>query len=423
LNAPAQSRIFRQAAIDRLSSPDQLETAVALTGPREWIALLALCGLLLGALAWGVLGTIPTRAEGKGLLVTMGGRIVDASTPAAGRIAKLEAVPGTIVKAGEVIATLSQDDVAQELAGARQALAEQRAEAARLEAQFQRERAVRLPAFAKRRQIQAQISDSARRRMDAYRAMVSAQEGYAARGGISREKLEDTRQQFYLAEKQASEANGELLQIDAEEQALRARHEQELAAQAQRVNEAGRRVRELEGRRTRSSEILSPAAGRVTEVKVNAGAVVQGGASIVSLETAGTGLQGVLYMPPEDGKKILPGMDVRIAPSTVKKEEFGTLLGTVASVSEFPVSRQGMVAVLQNPALADQFSQKGAPYEVRVDLRPDPASPSGYRWSSGSGPPLRVSSGTLFEAEVTVREQAPISLVMPLLRKSVGLSR
>ena len=44
------------------------------------------------------------------------------------------------------------------------------------------------------------------------------------------------------------------------------------------------------------------------------------------------GLEAIVYIPSVHGKKIRPGMEVQIAPSTVKKEEFGYLLGTVTYV-------------------------------------------------------------------------------------------
>jgi HlyD family secretion protein len=105
----------------------------------------------------------------------------------------------------------------------------------------------------------------------------------------------------------------------------------------------------------------------------------------------------------------------------VKKEEFGTLIGHVLDISEFPTSPEGMLAVLGNPELVKLFSAQGAPYAARVPLIADPASPSGYRWSNGKGALVALSAGTTAAAEVTVRTRAPISLVLPLLRQQTGI--
>ena len=64
-------------------------------------------------------------------------------------------------------------------------------------------------------------------------------------------------------------------------------------------------------------------------------------------------------------------MEVRIEPSTVKREEFGTMVGTVVTVSEFPITPQGMAAVLHNDSLVTRFSKEGAPYSALVRLQRD----------------------------------------------------
>jgi HlyD family secretion protein len=113
-------------------------------------------------------------------------------------------------------------------------------------------------------------------------------------------------------------------------------------------------------------------------------------------------------------------MEVRIEPATVKKEEFGTLIGKVLEVSDFPMTAEGMLSVLQNARLVDQFMAEGPPYAVRVMLVGDSAA--GYRWSGGKAPPVRLSSGTTARAAITVARQAPASFLIPMLRGQAGFS-
>ncbi|MHC2817720.1 hypothetical protein ACVMBY_001280 [Bradyrhizobium huanghuaihaiense] len=82
---------------------------------------------------------------------------------------------------------------------------------------------------------------------------------------------------------------------------------------------------------------------------------------------------------------------------------------------------QGMLADLHNDALVKRFSQDGAPYAAKVALARDASTFSGYRWTSGKGPPIPLSSGTLTRAEVTTREQPPIDLVIPLMKRLSGI--
>jgi HlyD family secretion protein len=149
----------------------------------------------------------------------------------------------------------------------------------------------------------------------------------------------------------------------------------------------------------------------VVEIRVNEGSIVQAGTSLLSLEPTSAELQAVLYLPPADGKDIQPGMSVQISPSNVPRQQYGVLLGKVASVGAYPATYDGMLAVLGNEELARMLSVDGAPIEIRVELI-KASTPSGYQWSSPQGPAFQVQSGTFCTANITISTEAPISLVL-----------
>ena len=93
--------------------------------------------------------------------------------------------------------------------------------------------------------------------------------------------------------------------------------------------------------------------------------------------------------------------------------------GEVREVSGFPTTPQGMLRVLENATLVAEFSQGGAPIEVTVALEKADTR-SGFRWTSAAGPPTPITSGTLCEGTITITRRQPISLLIPMLRKSVG---
>ena len=98
------------------------------------------------------------------------------------------------------------------------------------------------------------------------------------------------------------------------------------------------------------------------------------------------------------------------------------MVGTVVTVSDFPITPQGMAAVLHNDSLVTRFSRQGAPYAAAVRLARDERTVSGYRWAVGQGPALRLTSGTLTQAEITTREQRPLDLVVPMLKRLTGMA-
>ena len=79
----------------------------------------------------------------------------------------------------------------------------------------------------------------------------------------------------------------------------------------------------------RDSRVLSPIDGQVFEIKVSPGSVLALATPVMAMQSEGAGLEGIIYVPADHGKDIQPGMEVRIEPSTAKREEFGTMIGTV----------------------------------------------------------------------------------------------
>jgi HlyD family secretion protein len=172
---------------------------------------------------------------------------------------------------------------------------------------------------------------------------------------------------------------------------------------------------------SQNTRVLSPIEGRVVEVKISPGSVLAIGTPVVEIESEGKELQAVIYIAAEHGKQVKPGMSVQLEPTTVKREEFGMMLGTVLSVSDFPMTPQGINAVLHNENLVSRFSHNGAPYAAEMALEQDASTKTGYRWAVGQGPDIHLTSGTLTRAEITTRRQRPLDLVIPLIRHLTGI--
>lgn len=416
----SRKTVFRQAALDRLSSPDQLDRAIVITDPRGWIVMATLAVLLAVVVAWGFLGTIPTNVQGKGILIAREGRVVSAMSPTGGQIEAVLVSLGETVQEGQPVARIAQNDVAIRLANARDVLAERSVELDRRTAANARELQIVRANLAQQRKALEQSVTAANEQVawlaDRLRGhRILADEGIATRAQIQAIQTDLARVQQTVAD-----GHSALLRLQADENAVVLRHERDRAEAEAAMTTAERTIRELEGQLDRDTHVLAPTAGRVTEIRATAGTMVSAGQGVLGIESAGQGLEAVAYIPTRHGKLVTAGMAVRIAPANVRREEHGTLLGTVRSVSAFPATREGMAAVLPNEALITTFSEDGAPYEVRIDLSPGDTA-SGYAWTSRQGPPLALFSGTTLELDITVREQRPASLIVPLVRRQTGL--
>ena len=107
-----QTGLFRQQALDKLSSPDQLDQTMRVADPKRWIALAAIGALLLGALVWAFVGRIDSRTQATCVLVPRGGtyKIV---TTSAGTVYDVLVQRGDRLDVGEPVAVVETVDGAR----------------------------------------------------------------------------------------------------------------------------------------------------------------------------------------------------------------------------------------------------------------------------------------------------------------------
>lgn len=97
--------VFRQVSLDRLSSPEQLDTLMQVTSSRSWFAFLALASLLVVAVYWGVAGNIPLQISAPTILLHSGG-IKNVVALQEGLISRMAVQPGDVVTQGQLIAEI-----------------------------------------------------------------------------------------------------------------------------------------------------------------------------------------------------------------------------------------------------------------------------------------------------------------------------
>jgi HlyD family secretion protein len=417
---PSQ-RVFRAVALQRAASPEQLDHLVRITRPFDWIIIIVICVALVAVVTWGVVGRVPTRAAGEGILIGSGGRVVDATSAAAGRLARIGVAVGDLVSQGQPIAEIVQTDIRQRYANAVEVFHEKERQHADLIEKTRRELTSKSQNFAKLEAAFEQVIKATSQRIDFLAVDVKNLEDLMSKGLTTRRALDERRRELTDAQQRKEDTQNEILKLRSQKMDLETQRERESQTSEFALNDARRQMDAAAGQLTRNTEILSPIEGRVLEIKISAGAVLSVGTPVIAIESEGRKLEALVYIPAERGKNVKLGMRARIEPSTVKREEFGTMVGAVVAISDFPITPQGMVAILHNENLVSRFSKEGAAYAATVSLEPDTETFSGYRWAVGRGPPVRLSSGTLVRAEVTTRQQRPLDLVLPLLRRLTGL--
>lgn len=190
---------------------------------------------------------------------------------------------------------------------------------------------------------------------------------------------------------------------------------------AEEYTEAQTRVKQLREELDYRSRIIAPITGRIMELNIQKGSVIKQGDALAILEQydSTVRLEAVLYVTAEQSGRIRSGMEAQIIPSIVNKEEFGFMIGRVISVDEYPATEQSMLQTLGSQELVAKLSEMGIPVRVKIDLTTDIHTVSGFKWSSPSGPPFTISSGTLVQGAVVISRERPLEKVIPSLERGV----
>ena len=436
--AEEREGIFRKQALERMSSPDRLEQLIQVVSPKEWLLLATFFGLGVLFLTWCIWGQLPTTVSGEGVIVRPR-RIIELQSEAAGRLSAVNVRVGDQVKSGELIASIDQAEI-------RQQLEEDRARLANLELQDREESALQSQQSrlqdrdyaAQKRDLALQIANRDQTIRNTERVNAVLQERLnalheAIKSGIlpklSSELLETEKEflsnQALISRLQAerSELQNQVTQIETRRTELARTFLEASTTRRNRILELRRNVALNEVELEKGTRILSQQAGRIVEVDATEGEVLSRGSRLayLELEEAPGDLACVLYFPVRDGKRLRPGMRVQTTPDSVKRERFGGIIGKVRTVSGFPVTQEGAALVLGNMELARRMLKGEPQIEVIVDLERDPATVSGYKWSSSRGPRMQITAGTTTSGRITIESRSPITYLLPFLRGMSGM--
>ncbi|MBR4153233.1 MAG: HlyD family efflux transporter periplasmic adaptor subunit [Selenomonadaceae bacterium] len=305
-----KNQIFSQEALDKLRSPEKLDTMLPITTPITWMSLVAILVLLFSVVLWSIYGAFTVKADGMGLIMDSAG-VLNITHVANGKIEKLYIKAGTPIRKGDLIAKMGQ--------------AEQSA---------------------------------------------------------------DTRMAQYGMDLASSDrdAMGRAYQYNAKE------YQQTIA-----------------------ENIYSDYDGIVDEVMIDEGSMITAGTPIctVRITQDRDELMGLLYIPLDKGKRVEPGMSIQLAPNGVDVSQAGSLLGVVRSVSQYPMTIQGIQQHLGNAQLAQWIiqAQNSSVMEVTFDLVKDPDSESGYLWTSHVGEHKPITAGSFCTGSIIIERKPPIEKV------------
>ncbi|MDM9585785.1 NHLP bacteriocin system secretion protein [Nostoc sp. GT001] len=474
-----KSNLFRKEALERISSPEELDQIMQVVSPKKWLPLVAVGSLVASGLTWSFLGRIPITVMGTGIIVYPS-TITSFQSPIAGRLRTVNVRVGDFVNRGDVLATLDQSELMKQLQLVRlkleqlqqenrdansvqrlrqnadkQALIQQRQSLQQSLQTVQKFtpilREKGLNSIQRDRTSQIQSLQSLRELLPTFKQRLDNRKQLLKEGAISGDTVLQSQQDYLNAVRQINEAESQLKQLDVKEADAQRQYlenlnsikdlesqlkqldskeatlaQQDLEAvtiRKKEIQEVQRNITQLALQLSSNSLIKSTYSGRVLEISATPGQVVLQGTPIgaIAAQKRSVQLESVAFFPVGDGKQIQPGMKLQVTPSTVQRERFGGIIGAVTDVSAFPVTKEGALSVVGSSEFVQGLMSQGLQILITARLQPDTSTVSRYKWSSSKGPEMKVTSGTTTSVQVTVEERAPITFVLPILRSWSGV--
>ena len=410
---------FKRSSV-RLTTPERLDRMLSVTPARGWIALLAIVLVATAVGVWSVLGEVATYVEAHGFLLNRGGKVVNAVATGPGRLRRILVAVGDEVEKDTLVALVANEELAARYAGALALFEERTRSLDALKSEIAAESRIASDNRARRRKQLDELEAIARDMLKISRDNFENSKQLFEQRIITRLRLEATQREFNEARRVLLDLGRNRDTLEENEIAYRNEAATRIREMTARVEAAQHQAKELEAL-IAAERVLAPVSGQVIEIKVSSGAIVNSGTAVASIRTGTTEIEVLLYVPPAEGRQVEAEMLALVSPAAVRREEFGAIRGRVETLSPFPVSLEGMVAVLQNRELAQSFFRDGPPYAGRIALIPDPTTASGFAWTSPKAASQTLAAGTLASVEIKTRSQPPITLAIPLLKELLGL--
>jgi membrane fusion protein len=392
--------LFRREAVQHATR--RLAGEVVLAAPLSVKTLgFVLAGILFAAVAFATNASYARKATVTGLLVPDQG-MIRATVQASGMLETLMVREGDSVTRGQRIAVIDLaavtsggnvgDVVVRSLESERIA-AQARAQAtlARLKVEEEQSR-IRLGRARFEREQIGRSRELQEQRLRLARDELERGENVAAKGFLSRREVEQRRSASLLAEQELASQRRQEATLDRDLADIEARlasipHEMRQAEAELATTSASIVQRSADAEQRRSQYVVAPVTGRIAALPVSTGQTIGSGATVAVVIPSGSHLEAELLAPSRSIGFIKSGQEVTLALQAFPYQRFGTVPGTIRTVST-TVLAPGEVVIqglnIQEPV-----------YRIRVTMGRD--TMTAYGETVPMQPGMLVSADIVFD--------------------------
>ena len=109
------AEIFRKSALEKLSSPEQLDKMIVITSPSFWLSMVGAGIIIVSALVWSIFGRLPENVDAQGIYVNRNG-MQSVYAENNGVVDQILVADGDYVSKGDVIAVFDTEEIDKKIA-------------------------------------------------------------------------------------------------------------------------------------------------------------------------------------------------------------------------------------------------------------------------------------------------------------------
>ena len=430
------SSIFREKSMEELSSPEQLDRGIRLTSPKHFLFIISFVIIFATLMVWGFYGTIPKKYKGMGMIMSSSGTVSVQST-ISGILSDVAIEKGDYVYPGSVIARINSQETIEEITRLEEKLADL---TGNVDIRYGSEIKKQVLEIEKKRKEIEILND----KINGYKSVmasyahevttldekVASNKILLEHGAISKEAYDRTLIERndakislddYTSTYQQALEQQNIIQLELEQLEIGIDTLENDLYNNEDIMAITKEIDKLVSRLDKT-KIVANVEGEVMRVNATENHVVQVGQEVATLIEKGSNVNNgtvIFYLSINEGKALIPGMEVKIYPTIYNRQEYGHMKGIISEVSDYAVSTGEIEKHLGSPELVNQLAQSGALIQVESNIIRDENSLSGYYWSSKKGQNVYIDEGTMCEVSVVIEENKPISLVIPILKEKL----
>lgn len=411
--------MFREESLKKQQESLVEDELLTIPPTHNSLGIYFLMGVLALAVYWLFFGAITVNIEGKGIFINQKG-LSSVQTQSSGFVTEILVNPGDIVKKDDPLIVLSneQEDIA--LKYANQQLSSLEEFYQKLKERYAKEEKVIKEGVQKQIESNRIKIEKMEKEIPILENDFTKKQSLLKEGLVSTSTVLDAENLLFQMRTALEKAKATIAKLQAN--LKKSYNEEELKSLEQRILNQQEATNLLKLNK-QYNQLSAPFDAHILEVLVRIGEPVSSGKNVLWIEAAEHGVEDVVvyaFLNPNLGARVSIGQQIYVQPANINAQEYGSIIGHITAISPTMLSSEQVATLIHDKGL-QEYLQGGVntPYLVTIKPEPDSSMVSGYRWTSETGLPFKITSGVVANISGVAYYERPIVRLFPLWRLDV----